>query len=77
MENIKSLNIKQGDKLKIPKKMLICDYDFDDVSTIHRIIIGKFHRENITNVNVISFIVNDIAIFQESYIYKVYARSEV
>ena len=59
MENIKSLNIKQGDKLKTLKKMLIYDYDFDDVSTIHRIIIGKFHRENITNVNVISFICNE------------------
>ena len=61
MENIKSLNIKQGDKLKTLKKMLIYDYDFDDVSTIHRIIIGKFHRENITNVNVISFICNEFA----------------
>lgn len=39
--------------------MCLMSCDFDDVSTIHRIIIGKFHRENITNVNIISFICNE------------------
>ena len=59
MDNIKSLNIKQGDKLKTLKKMFIDDYDFDDNNTIYRIIIGKFQRENITNINVISSICNE------------------
>ena len=53
MDNIKSLNIKQGNKLKTLKLMFIDNYDFDELNTIYRIIIGKFHRENITNSNYI------------------------
>ena len=68
MDNIKSLNIKQGDKLKTLKKMLIDDYDFDDVETIYRIIIGKFQREKITNVNIISSVCNEFANSIESFV---------
>lgn len=54
MNNIKSLNIKKGNKLNILKQMFIDDYDFDDVNTICRIVIDKFEREGITDINQIS-----------------------
>ena len=54
MDNIKSLNVKKGNKLTILNKMFIDDYDFNDVNTIYRIIVGKFKRENIMDVNIIS-----------------------
>ena len=54
MNNIKSLNIKKGDKLRILNQMLINDYDFDDANTIYRIIVGKFMCEGITDVNIVS-----------------------
>ena len=54
VNNIKSLNVKKGDKLKILTQMLIVDYDFDDLNTIYRIVIGKFGREGIADVNIIS-----------------------
>lgn len=61
MDNIKSLNLKRGNKLIVLQKMLIEDYDFDDVNTIYRIVVGKFGRENITDVNVVSRISADFA----------------
>lgn len=61
MDNIKSLNIKGGNKLRTLTKMFITDYDFDDASTIYRIIIGKFNREGITDVTIISTISNEMA----------------
>lgn len=61
MNNIKSLNLKKGDKLKILTQMLIVDYDFDDVNTIYRIVVGKFGRERISNVNIISRVCGDFA----------------
>ena len=54
MDNIKSLNLKRGNKLSILQKMLIDDYDFDEVNTIYRIVVGKFGREHITDVNLIT-----------------------
>lgn len=59
MDNIKSLNIKSGNKCKILKSMLIDDFDFDDNGTIYRIIVGKFKREGINDVNVISKITTE------------------
>ena len=61
MNNIKSLNLKKGDKLRILSQMLITDYDFDDVNTIYRIVVGKFMREGINDVNVISRVCGDFA----------------
>lgn len=61
MDNIKSLNVKSGNKLKTLKKMLINDYDFDDPDTICRIIIGKFKRENIMDTIVLGSIASEFA----------------
>ena len=61
MNNIKSLNVKKGDKLKILTQMLIVDYDFDDVNTIYRIVVGKFGREGISDVIIISRVCGDFA----------------
>ena len=54
MDNIKSLNLKRGNKLSVLNQMLVEDYDFDDLNTVYRISIGKLNREGITNVNQIS-----------------------
>ena len=41
--------------------MLIVDYDFDDLNTIYRIVIGKFGREGISDVNIINRVRGDFA----------------
>lgn len=41
--------------------MLIVDYDFDDLNTIYRIVIGKFGREGISDANIISRVCCDFA----------------
>lgn len=68
VNNIKSLNLKKGDKLNILKQMLIVDYDFDDVNTIYRIVIDKFEREGITDVNQISKVCCDFANSIEGFV---------
>lgn len=52
MDNLKYLDIKNGiDKRKTLIKMLVKDYDYDNVNMIERIIRGKFAKENITDIN--------------------------
>lgn len=52
MDNLKYLDIKNGiDKRKTLIKMLVNDYDYDNVNMIERIIRGKFAKENITDIN--------------------------
>ena len=51
MNDIKSLNVNDGNKLDILKQMLIEEYNFNDASTIHRIIADIFYREGICNDN--------------------------
>jgi hypothetical protein len=49
MNDIKSLNVDDGNKLDTLKQMLIEEYDFNDAKTIHRIIVDRFNRERICN----------------------------
>ena len=49
MNDIKSLNVNDGNKLDTLKQMLIEEYNFNDANTIHRIIVDRFNRERICN----------------------------
>lgn len=49
MNDIKSLNVNDGNKLDTLKQMLIEEYNFNDANTIHRIIVDRFNREHICN----------------------------
>lgn len=49
MNDIKSLNVNDGNKLDTLKQMLIEEYDLNDANTIHRIIVDRFNRERICN----------------------------
>ena len=49
--DIKSLNVSDGNKLNTLKQMLIEEYNFNDASTIHRIIADIFYREGICSDN--------------------------
>lgn len=52
IDNLKFLDIKKGaDKRQTLVRMLVRDYDYDNVNMIERIIRGKFLRENIKDVN--------------------------
>ena len=54
MNDIKSLNVNDGNKLDTLKQMLIEEDNFNDASTIHRIIADRFYRESIFNDNQIA-----------------------
>ena len=56
MNDIKSLNISDSNKLDTLKQMLIEEYNFNDAGTIHRIIVDRFHREGICNDNQIRYV---------------------
>ena len=52
IDNLKFLDIKNGiDKRKTLTRMLVTDYDYNNVNMIERIVRGKFVRENITDNN--------------------------
>lgn len=61
MNDIKSLNVNDGNKLDTLKQMLIEEYDFNDANTIHRIIVDRFHRECICNDNQIRWVSEQFA----------------
>ena len=56
MNDIKSLNVSDTNKLDTLKQMLIEEYNFNDASTIHRIIVDRFYREGICNGNQIRWV---------------------
>ena len=56
MNDIKSLNVNDGNKLDTLKQMLIKENNFNDASTIHRIIIDRFYRKRICNDNQIRWV---------------------
>lgn len=56
MNDIKSLNIIDSNKLDTLKQMLIEEYDLNNASTIHRIIADRFYREGICNDNQIRYV---------------------
>ena len=56
MNDIKSLNVNDGNKLDTLKQMLIEEYNFNNASTIHRIIADRFYRECICNDNQIRWV---------------------
>ena len=56
MNDIKSLNVNDGNKLDTLKQMLIEEDNFNDASTIHRIIADRFYREGICNDNQIRWV---------------------
>ena len=56
MNDIKSLNVSDTNKLDILKQMLIEEYNFNDASTIHRIIVDRFYRKRICNDNQIRWV---------------------
>ena len=50
---LKLVNIKKSaDKRKLLIKMLVNDYDYDDINMIYRIIQGKFYTEHIDDENI-------------------------
>lgn len=49
INDIKTLNIERGDKVRVLTKMLIDDYDYDKVNMIWRIVEDRFCIEKITN----------------------------
>lgn len=52
IDNLKFLDIKNGiDKRQTLVRMLVRDYDYDNVNMIERIVRGKFLRENIKDAN--------------------------
>lgn len=52
IDNLKILDIKGGiDKRRILTRMLVNDYDYDNVNMIERIVRGKFARNNINDNN--------------------------
>ena len=56
MNDIKSLNVNDGNKLDTLKQMLIEECNFNDASTIHRIIVDRFYREGICSDNQIRYV---------------------
>ena len=56
MNDIKSLNVNDGNKLGTLKQMLIEEDNFNDASTIHRIIADRFYRKRICNDNQIRWV---------------------
>ena len=48
INDIKTLNIERGDKVRVLTKMLIDDYDYDKVNMIWRIVEDRFYIEKIT-----------------------------
>ena len=51
INDIKTLNIERGDKVRVLTKMLIDDYDYDKVNMIWRIVEDRFCIEKIANPN--------------------------
>ena len=61
MNDIKSLNISDSNKLDTLKQMLIKENNFNNASTIHRIIVDRFYREGICNDNQIRYVSEQFA----------------
>lgn len=61
MNDIKSLNVSDTNKLDTLKQMLIEEYNFNYTSTIHRIIVDRFYREGICNDNQIRYVSEQFA----------------
>lgn len=61
MNDIKSLNVSNTNKLDTLKQMLIGEHNFNDTSTIHRIIVDRFYREGICNDNQIRYVPEQFA----------------
>lgn len=49
IDNLKFLDIKNGDKGKTLEKMLLSDYDYNEPTMIRRIAAWKFKKEGITD----------------------------
>lgn len=61
INDIKTLNIERGDKVRVLTKRLIDDYDYDKVNMIWRIVEDRFYIEKIADPNQILVVCKSFA----------------